>query len=803
MMCALRFAVCFLASLVTTAALAALSTPPADFNRDGKPDILWSHTGSGATYVWHMSGPALVSDAFVAAIDPAWKVQGSADFNGDGKPDILWRNTASGNCYVWYMDDATFLGDAFVFALPPEWVIQGVEDFNADGKPDFLMRNNSSGVAFAWFFDNATPIGDQFLFGIDPAWIVEQVGDVNADAQPDLLFRNTASGLSFAWFTQYGAGSLSLGASTAPIFSIDPFWEIVQLGDWNNDGHRDLLFRNRDSGVVFVWYMTGTTLGASDFIIQIDPVWEIVPRPAAPDASLQIAAARAAPNGAGSYPIAGALVTYIKPLIGSGDPAGFFVQAAQQGPALFIAVDPATLPTAIAVGDRVSFTITQMGTTLGGLRQATSITSYTRNGTGNSIDGLVQFVITAPDLVTAVDSYESELIFVQGTITGPFASAGSGFVSADFDTTAIVGNPSLAIRIPTMVADGSDLAPGCFVGLQNVPLWRFGTEVQVSAWVALDFATIACPDPRVVSATALSPTSVRVDFDRYIQYTSVMSDGSQFTIAGLTVVAASNPTNKSVTLTTSTQAAGQSYQVTVASSVTDSHGSGVDPDYDTAMFSGYVTPAVFVLSEVNPNISGSRDLIELRAISAGTMNGITVVQNPPASSSSYLLMATLPNVMVAAGDIVMVHLNSNGFIQTETNAKNQWPQAFYPDAFDSAWDVLGGTTGLTFGYRVVAVLAPDGVTIQDAAGFVTTSGTPPAAYPAALQYIQSLTHWFPANSNGQPTDYTTSPTAQEISVNWSGAATTRAGNSVRRAPGTDTNAAADWSIGASSWGLAN
>ena len=50
------------------------------------------------------------------------------------------------------------------------------------------------------------------------------------------------------------------------------------MEDWNADNNPDLLFRNRNSGVVFVWYMTGTTLGASDFIIQIDPSWEIVPR---------------------------------------------------------------------------------------------------------------------------------------------------------------------------------------------------------------------------------------------------------------------------------------------------------------------------------------------------------------------------------------------------------------------------------------------------------------------------------------------------------------------------------------------
>ena len=157
-------------------------------------------------------------------------------------------------------------------------MIQGVADFNGDGKPDFLMRNVETGVAFVWYFNDNVAVGDDFLFGIDPSWKVEQVGDINGDGQPDLLFRNMTSGLAFAWYTQLAGGHVSLGASSPPIFSIDPAWEVVQLADWNRDANLDLLFRNRDTGVVFVWYMSGTTLTDSDFVVSIDPAWEIVPR---------------------------------------------------------------------------------------------------------------------------------------------------------------------------------------------------------------------------------------------------------------------------------------------------------------------------------------------------------------------------------------------------------------------------------------------------------------------------------------------------------------------------------------------
>src|SRR5688500_10747557 len=51
-----------------------LAGSPQDFNDDGRPDLVWSNAGVGSTYVWYMNGPALTSDAFVASIDPLWKV---------------------------------------------------------------------------------------------------------------------------------------------------------------------------------------------------------------------------------------------------------------------------------------------------------------------------------------------------------------------------------------------------------------------------------------------------------------------------------------------------------------------------------------------------------------------------------------------------------------------------------------------------------------------------------------------------------------------------------------------------------
>ena len=253
-------------------------TDAQDFSRDARPDLVWSQTSSGATYIWRMSGTTLQGDQFLGQIDPSWKIAGMGDFNSDGHSDVIWRNTSSGAAFVWHLVDGVYASDAPLFTIDPQWAIIGVADFNADGKPDLLMRHVTSGLAFAWFYNGVTPIGDQFLFSIDPEWKVEAVGHFSGDGLPDLLFRNTSSGLGFVWYTDWDGTTLSLAGSSAPMFTIDPAWEVVQVADWNMDGQSDLVFRNTGSGVVFVWYLTGTTMGGSDFIVQVDTSWEIVPR---------------------------------------------------------------------------------------------------------------------------------------------------------------------------------------------------------------------------------------------------------------------------------------------------------------------------------------------------------------------------------------------------------------------------------------------------------------------------------------------------------------------------------------------
>jgi hypothetical protein len=310
---------------------------------------------------------------------------------------------------------------------------------------------------------------------------------------------------------------------------------------------------------------------------------------------------------------------------------------------------------------------------------------------------------------------------------------------------------------------------------------------------------------------AIDANTVRVKFTRNIKPSTFMSDGSQFTINNGLTVSSATLSGRFVDLVTSAQTPGTQYTVTAANSLHDLLDVPLDAAHLTAMFGGFVVPAKLVINEVNPNISGSHDLIELRVVQAGGTGGIVIQQD----FVSKTLLATLPAAIVAVDDIIVVHLNPAAGITSETMTKTDCPMA--NGCYDGAWDFVDatkatpGTTGITFSDRLLVVVAPDG-SYQDAVAF-TTSGASPSGFPTELQALQAAGLWMPADcggGDGTLCTYTTTPSAETISVQWKTGIDATTGTSVSRKnptpPGTlvQTHSNADWyAPGASSFGAAN
>jgi hypothetical protein len=74
-----------------------------------------------------MNGAAFSSYSLIDAVaDTNWEIVGTADFNSDGKTDILWRNKSTGQNIVWFMNGTTYSSYAELLQITDtNWEIVG------------------------------------------------------------------------------------------------------------------------------------------------------------------------------------------------------------------------------------------------------------------------------------------------------------------------------------------------------------------------------------------------------------------------------------------------------------------------------------------------------------------------------------------------------------------------------------------------------------------------------------------------------------------------------------------------------
>ncbi len=505
-------------------------------------------------------------------------------------------------------------------------------------------------------------------------------------------------------------------------------------------------------------------------------------------------------GGTTAVDVSAATVTYLKPLVGT-EAAGFFVQAAAMGPAIYVAVDPATLTPAPQVGDRVAFKATTYALVTG-FSEITTISNWQRLSSGGSISSFTQDLTASTTVAASIDSLESELISIRGVLDAGFSSAGSPYVGASIGTTASPAD-NVRFRAPQTLVDSLELERGCDITVGPTPMWRFNTQAQPNAWVAGDVVINACPAPTVVSAVAPTTTSVVVTFSRSILGSSVQTSGSQFTFNNGLTASAAVVAGKTVTITTTAQTGGTSYLLTVASSVTDSRAAAVGTP-NTATFVGFETRAQVRINEINANIAGGCDLIELRVVSGGSMNGFRLQERDTAT------LVTFTSFTVATNDLIVVHMNSpavacnaNAATQ-ETTSINQQPSATFAGNYNTAWDWWSTDTGLTNTDNTITLYDPssnivDAVLVANlATGLAAAGSETQAAAAAAVNQWQMVGGGIP--TGGFVDDNFRAHAALDLDATGTTATT---GDSIGRVDNTDDNDKADWSQAPQTFGATN
>lgn len=144
------------------------------------------------------------------------------------------------------------------------------------------------------------------------------------------------------------------------------------------------------------------------------------------------------------------------------------------------------------------------------------------------------------------------------------------------------------------------------------------------SWGSSEYASSeyggALSDFGLVSATTLNPTSVRLTFSKALKTEASTVDTGNYSIPGLTVLSVTHDTPTTVVLTTSAMSF-TVYTVTVAGAVRNTAGETLDPDADTATFSGATTTPQLIAaaqSRIKVQLVFSTDMLIDTALSNPT-----------------------------------------------------------------------------------------------------------------------------------------------------------------------------------------
>jgi hypothetical protein len=241
----------------------------ADFNGDGKLDLVVAHTSDNSIYVMLGNGNGTFQPAVKTAVGEA--IQGGlrvGDFNNDGKLDLFLPSMASGYPAVVMLGngDGTFKPalNSSSFSVsgtyPRGWA---VGDFNGDGKLD-VVASLPSTSANTGGYDILLGNGDgTFKAGVATTgvlgysrWVT--TGDFNGDGKLDLAF---ADGQQINGSAGNAELSIALGNGDGtfkpPVHYASPGLpssdnlnpEDVVVGDVNGDGKLDAIVSNYDDNI--------------------------------------------------------------------------------------------------------------------------------------------------------------------------------------------------------------------------------------------------------------------------------------------------------------------------------------------------------------------------------------------------------------------------------------------------------------------------------------------------------------------------------------------------------------------------
>ncbi len=193
------------------------------------------------------------------------------DFNGDGNPDLLYWNNHTGHISVWFMGGTDNVVKQGGHEISPDgtsnlaWKPFAAGDVNRDGHPDIAYWNKRTGHISIWFMGGTNGVVKQGSQEIVPdgtsntSWVPSALGDFNGDGRLDIMYWNKNTGHISIWFMGGANGVVRQGGQEiTPDGTSNTTWIPFATSDVDTSGTTDIAFWNNHTGHISMWFMGGT-----------------------------------------------------------------------------------------------------------------------------------------------------------------------------------------------------------------------------------------------------------------------------------------------------------------------------------------------------------------------------------------------------------------------------------------------------------------------------------------------------------------------------------------------------------------
>jgi hypothetical protein len=253
------------------------------FDNDRNTDIVWRNAATDTTAVWFMqnirwfdSGTTITnkSTGYITGLPLTnWVIEATGDFDRDGNTDLVWHNPSNGQVVIWLLNGTTYRTNSVVNYLPAGWSVKGTGDFDGDGYTDIFVRCENPNYMGVWFMNGASYLSGALIDDPNPkpppGYMVTSVGDFNNDGHPDVVIQNQTNQVLGIWYfnnTNY------LGGNWVDVYATG--WTNATTGPFNGIGNSDLVFRAAN-GQSAIWWLRNEKFVSGFFLPAMSSEWGI------------------------------------------------------------------------------------------------------------------------------------------------------------------------------------------------------------------------------------------------------------------------------------------------------------------------------------------------------------------------------------------------------------------------------------------------------------------------------------------------------------------------------------------------